>query len=296
MLDPWAVRNSAWKKKLASLLYERAHLQNAACIRALCESEAGAIRGFGLKNPICIIPNGIDLPTGTVPPSPPWKHVVENGKKVLLFLSRIHPKKGLVNLLKAWAKSLKSKNGKEESDEWVLAIAGWDQGGHEQELKRLATELGLAWRDIRDCGAANGNGSPQAHCSVVFLGPQFDGAKDACYYYCDAFILPSFSEGLPMVVLESWAYSKPVLMTTECNLPEGFRAGAAIKVETTTESLVAGLDELRRMSKAERLTMGSRGHDLALERFTWSQIANQMQAVHSWILGGGAKPDCISEY
>ena len=62
MLDPWAVKNSAWKKKLALLFYEREHLQNAACLRALCESEAKAMRAFGLRNPICIIPNGIDVP------------------------------------------------------------------------------------------------------------------------------------------------------------------------------------------------------------------------------------------
>src|SRR5712671_3870245 len=62
MLDPWAVKNSAWKKKLALLFYEREHLENAACLRALCEAEAGAMRAFGLKNPICIIPNGIDVP------------------------------------------------------------------------------------------------------------------------------------------------------------------------------------------------------------------------------------------
>ena len=317
MLDPWAVRNSGWKKKLALLFYERDHLQNAACIRALCESEARAIRDFGLKNPICIIPNGIDLPVGSIPPAPPWKDMVEPGKKVLLFLSRIHPKKGLVNLLKAWAKSLKTEDENRESSEWVLAIAGWDQGGHEQELKQLATELGLAWMDIRDHGIANGEGSKskaenesvvqlstfqissqkkslQTSCSVFFLGPQFDEAKGACYYFCDAFVLPSFSEGLPMVVLESWAYSKPVIMTPECNLPEGFQAGAALKAEATEASLIAGLNELWRMSTADRLAMGSRGRDLVLNRFTWPQIANQMQAVHSWILGGGVKPDCIA--
>jgi poly(glycerol-phosphate) alpha-glucosyltransferase len=295
MLDPWAVKNSAWKKKLASLFYEQDHLQSAACMRALCESEATSIRSFGLKNPICIIPNGIDLPTGPAPIAPPWGNAVEAGKRVLLFLSRIHPKKGLINLLNAWAKSLKSYNTNQESDEWVLAIAGWDQGGHEQELKQLATELGLAWTDIRDRGTVDGNGSPKTSCSVLFLGPQFDNAKDACYYYCDAFVLPSFSEGLPMVVLESWANSKPVIMTPECNLPEGFQAGAAIKVEATEASLVTGLNELRHMAAEDRSSMGKRGRDLVLKRFTWTQIANQMQAIHLWILGGGAKPDCISD-
>jgi len=203
----------------------------------------------------------------------------------------------------------------------VLAIAGWDQGGHEQELKQLATELGLAWKDLRTSGTTGqrdhgttGAGdekaesrkqkaeisnlqSPisklQAPCSVVFLGPQFNAAKAVCYRHCDAFVLPSFSEGLPMVVLEAWANSKPVIMTPECNLPEGFQAGAALKVGTTEAGLIAGLNELKRMTDAERMAMGSRGRDLVLERFTWSRVANQMQGVQEWILGGGAKPDCI---
>jgi glycosyltransferase involved in cell wall biosynthesis len=290
MLDPWAVRNSAWKKKLALMWYERAHLDNAACMRALCQSEAESIRAFGLKNPVCIIPNGIDLPTGPAPMAPPWKDIVDSGKKVLLFLSRIHPKKGLINLLKAWAKGRKSEKTNANSDEWVLTVAGWDQGGHEQELKQLATDLGLVWADIREPRV---NDAPAA--SVIFLGPQFDQAKDACYHYCDAFILPSFSEGLPMVVLEAWANSKPVVMTPECNLPEGFAVGAAIKVEATEASLVTGLDELRKMSGNDRLVMGVRGHQLVLKQFTWKQVANQMQAVHTWVLGG-EKPSCIWDH
>ena len=71
---------------------------------------------------------------------------------MLLFLGRIHPKKGLVNLLKAWAKKQKSEVRSPKSEEWVLAVAGWDQGGHEQELKQLATELGLEWKDVRTGG------------------------------------------------------------------------------------------------------------------------------------------------
>ena len=66
--------------------------------------------------------------------------------------------------------------------------------------------------------------------SVVFLGPQFGAEKSECYRACDAFILPSLSEGLPMTVLEAWSYAKPVLMTAECNLPEGFAAGAAVRI------------------------------------------------------------------
>lgn len=96
-----------------------------------------------------------------------------------------------------------------------------------------------------------------------------------------------------MVVLEAWANSKPVIMTPECNLPEGFSAGAALKVEASETGLVAGLDELRRMTDAERTAMGSRGHGLVVERFTWQRVARQLQSVQEWILGGGTKPDCV---
>ena len=51
-----------WKKRIAALLYENQHLRGAACLRALSEAEAQSIRSYGLRNPICVIPNGVDLP------------------------------------------------------------------------------------------------------------------------------------------------------------------------------------------------------------------------------------------
>lgn len=281
MLDPWALKNSRWKKRIAYAWFEQQHLFGARCLRALCEAEAQSIRQLGLKNDIAIIPNGIDLPANILTLPPPWAGRVEPGNKVLLFLSRIHPKKGLVNLFKAWAKNQKSSG-------WTLAIAGWDQGGHEQELKRLCAELGITIADIREPAS-----SLQPLPSVLFLGPQFNAAKAACYHHCDAFVLPSFSEGLPMVVLEAWANSKPVIMTPQCNLPEGFQASAAIKAETTEASLVAGLAELQQMTLAERTVMGSRALELVRQRFTWSRVGEQMDEVYQWVLGGGAKPACV---
>ena len=313
MLDPWAMKNSRWKKKIAWALFEGGHLRDAHCLRALCASEARSIRQLGLKNPIAIIPNGIDPPADENADAlklgnekaenrnAPWQDYVEPGKKVLLFLSRIHPKKGLVNLLRAWGENRKSEIGNRKSNEWVLAIAGWDQGGHEAELKTLATELGLAWRDVRAGATENGTevggqrSAVSGQWSVLFLGPQFNADKAACYRHCDAFVLPSFSEGLPMVVLEAWANSKPVLMTPECNLPEGAEAGAALQVPATEAGIAAGLNGMQRLSDAERRAMGVRARALVEERFTWSRVAEQLQAVHGWILGGGAKPDCLVE-
>lgn len=291
MLDPWAVRHSNLKKFLANLLYEKSHLQNATCIRALCESEAQSIRAFGLKNPICVIPNGIDLPRldEAQMNDGPLHTIKQAGIKVLLYLGRIHPKKGLANLLPAWKSAIESRSlmGKQ----WVLAIAGWDEKGHESELKKLATELQLSWKETRenDLDKFPTTDIP----SLLFLGPQFGKAKVASYYQCDAFILPSLSEGLPMTVLEAWSYGKPALITPECNLPEGFTAGAALKITPDVAGIKQGLVELIGMSETERQAMGTRGQKLIKEQFTWPTIARELGSVSQWLLGGGSVPDCV---
>jgi poly(glycerol-phosphate) alpha-glucosyltransferase len=325
MLDPWALRNSHWKKRIAGWLFENAHLRGAACLHALNESEAQSMRAYGLTNPIAIIPNGIDLPECRMQNaecrSAPWQDFVDPDRKVLLFLSRIHPKKGLPNLLRAWATCHSSPITRHS--EWILAIAGWDQGGHEAELKQLCDELNIPWADVREQKSEIGNRKSE----IIFLGPQFKENKAACYADCDAFVLPSFSEGLPMAVLEAWAYGKPVLMTPECNLPEGFAANAAIRIETNPESIAQGLSELSRAASAcplrhdrgegqgevsnspagpqtqasglrstpgsELQAMGANGRALVAAKFTWPKIAAEMKSVYDWVLCGGIKPECV---
>ena len=271
MLDPWAVRNARWKKRIVGWLYENAHLRGAACLHALCESEAEAIRAYGLRNPICIIPNGIDPPIATPNHAPPWSTTLPTDAKVLFYLGRLHPKKGLPHLLRAWAAA---HSASEHADPWRLVIAGWDQGGHETELKAQTQQLGLSTR-------------------VHFVGPQFDAAKHASYHRADAFILPSFSEGLPMTVLEAWSYGLPVLMTPQCNLPEGFQAQAALSIAPEPERIAQGLTALFAMTDHERTAMGERGRALLARRFNWPHIAEQMLSVYRWVLGRGERPDCV---
>src|SRR6266446_1993418 len=131
MLESWALRNAKWKKRIAALLYEDRHLHGAACLRALCEAEAQSIRTYGVRNPISVIPNGVDLPqltdSSVAEPASPAFRTFAQGRKILLYLGRLHPKKNLANLIRAWKQTFNSLRG-----DWVLAIAGWDQAGYEQ--------------------------------------------------------------------------------------------------------------------------------------------------------------------
>jgi poly(glycerol-phosphate) alpha-glucosyltransferase len=304
-LDAWALNNSRWKKRVAAWFFKDEQLRRATCFRALCAAEADAIRAYGLRQRIEIVPNGVELPE---------KLTTENtesteGRNRLLFLGRIHPKKGLVGALRAWAEIQNLKSEIHNSKQWQFVIAGWDQGGHEAELKALCGDLGLR---IAACGLAENlklnsyrlkterdldiqgglrpeNGSsrrlPLPDVDVVFFGPAFGEEKEVLLRSAEAFILPSFSEGLPMSVLEAWAYGLPVLMTPECNLPEGFASGAALEIRSGEGSFQNGMRTLIEMTDQERAAMGLRGRRLVEEKFTWSKVAAQMRRLYEEVLG-----------
>lgn len=285
MLEPWTLSTSRFKKAVASFIYENRMLRAAGCLQANTRKEAEDFRNYGLRNPVCIIPNGVELPGDDFMSLPKRRH---DETRILLFLGRLHPKKGLVNALKAWALVTGGGTGKG----WRFVIAGWDQGGHGEELKSLCRELGITFAvntsaevgpDLIEPGAA----------SVIFTGPVFGEAKEALLRSADAFILPSFSEGLPMAVLEAWAHGLPVLMTDFCNLPEGFSADAALRIGTDVDTLAGGLRELFEGSATDLATMGARGRRLVEERFTWPEVAAQMKEVYEWLVGGGARPGCL---
>ena len=283
MMDAWALDNSRLKKKVAIALYERRHLRGAACLHALCRSEADSIRAFGLKNPIATIPNGISIPEKKT--AEHRQQTSDGDKKLLLFLGRVHPKKGLENALRAWAKIRGRESGVRGQEEWQFVIAGWDQGGHEAKLKQLCEELGLSFADVpgKQFLSLEASSGQLSGFSVVFVGPLFGELKAQLLERASVFILPSFSEGLPMSVLEAWAYELPVVMTDYCNLPEGFSADAAIHIDTEVESMSAGMIKIIECSEAELKDMGFNGLNLVKEKFTWPTIAAQMKELYQWV-------------
>jgi poly(glycerol-phosphate) alpha-glucosyltransferase len=125
------------------------------------------------------------------------------------------------------------------------------------------------------------------------VGPKFGEEKEALLRSVDAFILPSFSEGLPMSVLEAWSYGLPVIMTPQCNIPVGFDLAAAIQIDPEVDSIAEGLLRFFAMSEGEQKAMGLRGRRLVEERFTWKKIAEDMCNVYRWVRDGDTPPDCV---
>ncbi len=273
MLDRWALANSRWKKRVASVLFERRNLERAACLHAITSAEREAMRAFGLRAPICVIPNAVDLPrAGAAYDAPPW--TPEPERQVLLYLGRLHPKKGLLPLIEGW--HLASEAEPRFGREWRLVIAGWDQSHFSDLLQRRVAELGLEHE-------------------IHFPGPQFGRAKDAAYHHAAAFVLPSFSEGLPLVVLEAWAHRLPVLMTPECALPIGFAREAALRIEPHPASIRDGLLQLARLTQDERQLLGENGHRLVAADYTWPAVAADMRRVYEWLLQRAPRPTSIQE-
>lgn len=266
MLEPWAIENSKAKKRIAWLLFERSNLSHAAVLHC-SRSEVAGLRAFGLKNPIAVLPNGAVVPSSSSSHAPPT--FMSGPKRTLLFLGRLHPKKGITETMQAWA-SLGEMHPK-LAEHWQLVIAGWDDGGHEARFRAEAAALGLS-------------------DSVVFPGPLFGETKEAALANADAFVLASHSEGFPMAVLEAWAHGLPVFMTKHCNIPEGFNAGAAVEIQTDPKAMVEVL--VNHLARVDLPQVGRLGRALVKDQFAWSAIARELISVYKWTLGGEV-PSCL---
>lgn len=260
MLDPWALNNNRVKKMISFYIYERKNLSTADCIHALCEKEYNDIRKLVPNVPVAIIPNGVYLPEIK------FEDKIKNRKKQLLFLGRIHPKKGIENLIKAW--------NEVKNIEWKLVIAGVDENGYENYLKKITSELKL-------------------DDSVEFVGSAFGAKKANLLLESDAFVLPSLSEGLPMSVLEAWSYRLPVLITPQCNLEIGYRVGAAFKIDTDISSIKNGLIDLFQENENTLKEMGILGYELVKSDYTWDKVGDKMEKLYLWVKGELDRPDFI---
>jgi len=272
MLDLWAVKQSGWKKRIAGMLYEGAHLRRAACLHALCDAEVDAMRAFGLTNQICVVPNGVELPdAGETLEAPPWRGRFPPASRVLLYLGRLHPKKNLHGLMAALA-FVRDRHG--GLGAWHVAVGGWDQDGYGEKLSASLEGLGLAGR-------------------VSFLGPLHGKQKASALRHATAFILPSLSEGQPMAVLEAWSHGLPVAMTRACNLADGFKVGAAHEISQQSNAMADDLARFLARDTDALAAMGEAGRRHARASYSWTNAARELLDVYAWLLGRGARPACV---
>jgi len=270
MADPWALRRRAIRKRAYLALIEGANLRRAACLQALSRPEVGHLRAIAPRTPVCLVPNGVDLaPFDRLPPRAELEaeHAELRGKFVLLFLGRLHAKKGL-DLLAAAVGSV----GRDRPDLHVL-LAGPDDGALGPFLAEIGS-VGMAGR-VTTLGHVSGESARRAWAAA------------------DAFVLPSRSEGFSMAVLEALAARVPALITTACHFPELAAAGGGIVVEPTSDSLTQGLRDLLDRSDPDRAEMAARGRALVEAEYTWDRQAGRMAAVYRWVAGGGATPEAV---
>jgi len=264
-------------------------LREAQCLHAKSHQEYEHIRQFGMRNPVAIVANPILYPLASLPSSAFDLRIRFNvpvGKRILLFLGRLHPVKGLARLVQAWAriqseiaevrkeKSVQhTEDGGRRTGDWVLVLAGPDEGGYQREVESLIGELG--------CGE-----------SVLFTGELDDNKKWGALAAADLFVMPSDFENFGNSIVEAMSCGIPVITTTGTPWRELPEHGAGWCVEPTVDALSGAMREAFAMPEGKRKGMGRKGADFA-KRFRPEQIAVDLIQVYEWLLGRGERPGCV---
>lgn len=270
-LEKWAVNKSAWKKRLALLAYEGDNLRCADCLHVVAEMEANDVRDFGLRNPVAVIPNGISIDwlqsTGD---AETWRSElgISQDTRLLLYLGRITPKKGLLMLVEAM------NLARNHLDGWMLVIAGSDEHQHQADVQRLVSEYRLEQ-------------------VVRFVGSVFGKDKRDLFAAAEVLVLPSVSEGAPMVILEALAVGLPVIATKASPWLELVTQRCGWWTEISREGIHDALLDMLQSSPDQLKEMGRKGQELIAAKYTWPRIAPRTLLLYDWLLGRGPRPDFV---
>jgi glycosyltransferase involved in cell wall biosynthesis len=255
MLEPWALRYKAWKKRMYYDWIERPLvLRGARLIQALNAREAENIRSLRIGPSVVALPNGID-PEEAAHGTPEEREAFlirfpsARNKTLILFLHRVDPKKGLDVLARAYA----MVRGQFPFSHVI--VAGPDNVNFTETARRFFVEAG--------CGSSE---------AVTFTGMLGGQLKRGAFAAASVFVAPSYSEGFSMSVLEAMAAGLPCVITTGCNFTEAAQAGVAR--ETRAEAGVFS-DALRDLlaDPASAQAMGAHAREFVLANYTWDQIA-----------------------
>lgn len=257
MLSQWALNFHRTKKRFAWMLYQARDLRTAHLIHATSEDEAEDGRRLGLRLPVAVIPNGVELPS-----SLPHRH--RSGRmRQALFLSRIHPKKGMLELIAAWSQT--------RPNNWRLVVAGPDDNGHRAQAEEMVLREGL-------------------ETVVEFIGSVPNEDKWRVYADSDLFILPTFSENFGIVIAEALGSGLPVITTTGAPWRVLKDQGFGWWTDIGVEPLVAAIREATSITDDERVRLGRRGHEYVAKQFSWDTVGERMATAYHWLCTGGSPP------
>lgn len=262
MLEPWSLNHNRLRKKIMWRIYQGRTLTQAALLHATSESEADQLRRLKLRQPIAIIPNAVEVPPLAYTST---KKESATARKAL-FLSRVHPKKGLLNLIQALSEI--------NTDGWEVVIAGPDENGHLAEVQRAVAAAHLEEK-------------------VKFVGSVDDRDKWTHYLSADLFVLPSFSENFGIVIAEALACGVPVITTTGTPWRQLEETKSGWWVEPDSKALAAAIQAAMSLTDGERKEMGCNGKQLVQQQYSWELVATKMIAVYLWLLGQGDLPECV---
>lgn len=265
MLGRDALKFSAGVKRVFWTLWQQRAAAAVSCFHATAESEFEDIRAFGLKQPVAVIPNGIDLPeldgaTGA--------HDAGDEPPFVLSLGRVHPKKGLDRLIAAFALQAA------RHPLWRLRIVGPDEGGHASELRRQIAAAGLDGR-------------------VSIEPPVFGAEKFALMRRARVFALSTLHENFGMTVAESLAVETPVISTRGAPWAGLGDHRCGWWVDHGPEAMAAALGEAMALPENEQRAMGARGRDWMRRDFAWDGIAVKTAAVYRWLRQEGERPSWV---
>lgn len=252
-IEKWSLKQKWLKKKIALLTYQGADFRHAAAIHCTAESEAAQARKLWPGKPIIMSPNAVN-----VPETLPIQRLHEDGFRRVLFMSRFHYKKGLINLIEAWA-MLRPKG-------WKVELVGTDSAGYLEVVKKRINELGL-------------------QSDFIITGALMDDEKWEAYRRADLFVLPSHSENFGIVVAEALYAGVPVITTKGTPWEELSARGCGWWIDIGVEPLAMALDAAMKLSDTERREMGARGRILVEEKYTWNAVVKAMINGYGKVLG-----------
>lgn len=260
MLYPQALAISAWKKKLMLTLGHKRDLEQAACIHVTCKQELEHCRAFGLKQPIAIIPNPLQIPTYLNELQKLTDNIFRVG-----FLGRFHPIKNIESIIMAWAQL--------NLPDAELLLYGDGEPDYVAALKSLAHESGA--RNVHFMGFVNGRKKYEALARL------------------DLLCAPSHQENFGMSIAEALLVGTPVMASLGTPWEELNTCRCGWWRNNSIDSLCECIKNAHAMTSDELTAMGSRGHDLILSSYSSEKVTQMMGSLYGWLLGKNEKPNFV---